>query len=109
MINLQLAAERDLSNSQIYDLIALHVAMDAMVMQVRHETGIEPYNKGQRKQLRRAVRRLEYQMQDKWGWDRDKRKHFHWKRFNCLVAHPPKWYKKMYPPREVTADDGWKL
>ena len=109
MINIQLAVDMDLSDSQIYDLIALHVAMDALVLQVRHETGIERYNKDRRKILRKTVRRLEYQMQDKWGWDRDKKRHTHWKRFNCLVAHPPKWYEKMSPPREVTADDGWKL
>lgn len=98
MLNVRLAHARGLSRSQVKDLTALHVAMDVMVQHMNLRCDEEAIPKTARKALGRYVRRLEYQMQDIWGFDRNKHKHTHWKRFNCLRANPPTWYEKMSPP-----------
>lgn len=84
MLNINLAIARGLSRSEVKDLVALHVAMDMMVLSVNKVHAEESIHKGPRKLLRKNVRRLEYLMQDIWGFDRNKGKHTHWKRFNCL-------------------------
>ena len=98
MLNVRLAIARGLSKSQVNDLTALHVAMDMMVQHINFFFRDETIPKDERKAIRRNVRRLEYQMQDIWGFERNKARHTHWKRFNCLREHPPKWYEKMAPP-----------
>ena len=90
MLNVRLAIARGLDKSTVKDLVALHVAMDLMVAHLNGIHGEEKIPKGYRKILRKYVRRLEYQMQDKWGFDRNKKRHTHWKRFNCLVPAAPK-------------------
>ena len=103
MLNVNLAIARGLSKSQVRDLVALHQAMDIMVMHLNIRCSEDKIPKIARKSLCTTVRRMEYQMQDKWGFPRNKEKHYHWKRFDCLVAHPPKWYEKMSPPVGTTS------
>jgi hypothetical protein len=82
MLNYELARVRGLSPDDIKDLEALHIAMGALVFawDMADFTGAEP----RKKRWRKMVRRLEYQMQDKWKFPRDKEKHTHYRRFEGL-------------------------
>ena len=83
MINMELARQRGLSKSQIKDLNTLHHAMALLVEQWEFCCGNQ-WEAGTRKDWRKTIRRLEYLMQDAWGFDRDKSKHTHWRRFPGL-------------------------
>lgn len=80
--NRELAAARGLSKSAIKDIDALHEVMTVLVEQHLYFMGRT--TRKQRKALRRTVRRLEYLMQDAWGFPRDKTRHTHWRRFPGL-------------------------
>lgn len=77
--NRELAARRGLSKSEIKDIDALHEVMNVLVEQYLYFSGC--LTAGQKKVLRRTIRRLEYLMQDAWGFPRDKTRHTHWRRF----------------------------
>ena len=83
MINMALAKHRGLSKSQIKDLETLHRMMRRLnVYWVMF--GGERWDKSSRKQFRKDVRRIEYLMQDAWGFDRDKSRHTHYERLAGL-------------------------
>ena len=90
-INKAMAEQQELSKETIKDIEALHYAMAAMVTLYNNRyTNICPMSKKGAKELRRQVRRLEYQLQDLWGFPIDKKKHYHWRRFydlQCLSMH----------------------
>lgn len=79
MLNIQLAQQRGLSDDDIKDLAALHNAMQVLDYYYRAMRAFMP--RWRVKEYRRMVRRIEYIMQDKWGFDRDRSRHTHWERF----------------------------
>ena len=87
MINYKLAKERGLTTQSIDDLEDLHQQMDALASSWARDRVIADrmrYEKEDRRWLKRKVEEIEYQMQDCWGFDRDKTLHRHWLRFQGL-------------------------
>lgn len=87
MLNYDLVQQRSLSEDAVRDLEVLHDIMDCLVLSYSEDE----YNltKTQRKLLKSTIEGIEYMMQEKWKFDRDRRHHTHWKRFDGL-------YKKRY-------------
>jgi len=85
MINYKLAKERGLTQGNIDKLEDLHEEMDWLAADWNRSLAF-PFRKPRpvRKWTSRYVESLEYQMQDRWGFDRDKSKHTHWRRFPGL-------------------------
>lgn len=94
MINYDLAERRNLSPDDIADLEALHMAMYELIVSWREPAS--PWDdKDSRKLLKNTVQHLEYMMQDKWGFSRNRQRHTHWQRFEGLYKkrkpHYPRW------------------
>lgn len=89
MLNYALARERGLSKKDVKDLELYHACMEALVYKEAYDRAYNPVEPPSPKRLRKLVRRLEYMMQDKWGFPRNKYKHTHWRRFACLHNQKP--------------------
>ncbi len=94
-LNERLLAERGIRSRERKDLEALHEVMDSMVF---HWNGWSEREKGwSRDAFQNRVKRLEYLMQDAWGFPRNENKHTHRHRFEGL-----------YPePQSTHIGDGW--
>lgn len=83
--NRELAVGLGLTKREIKKIDALHDIMADLAEQqnwLHERVGL---GKKELKRLRRVVRQLEYTMQMIWGFEEDKSKHYHWKRFNYLT------------------------
>ena len=89
-LNMKLARERGLSKGDIKDLKALHIIVNMLLCEWEYGDVLT------RKQVRRTLRRIEYQMQRLWGFAEDKANHTHWRRFH-----------ELYPTKAVTEIVEW--
>lgn len=93
MLNYDLAERRNLSEDAVDDLEVLHDIMDCLVVNYLDEGVVHP--KPVRKALKRIIEGVEYMMQEKWGFNRNRQRHTHWQRFEGLYKkrkpHYPRW------------------
>ncbi len=99
MLNERLLAERGIRSRERKDLEALHEVMDCLT-RIWDAKGYATRD-ADRGRYQRMVKRLEYLMQDKWGFPRNENKHTHRNRFNGLYPAKTAGYTQVMREPEI--------